>query len=470
MSVNRITIEKSDILIVGAGTAGIYFGWLMAKKGFSVIIIDKDQREKVGKRLDIIHFETNLMMESGLPPVIEGTPDFVYSAEVGSVVSPDRKVIIKSGALQTVLRLPIFLKRMFKFLESEGVRFEFNCKFNELIFKNNIIIGLFAEKEDKKIEFHARIVVDASGTAGVIRTSLPHDYGIETFKLGPNDVMFVPLRYLKWIDSEKPRPNLVNIGLYHIAFLNPSYTENEAILGTGHPGSYEKANKVLDDFLKTVNWPQFEVIKTEQGITPWRRPPYSLISDSFLCIGDAAAITRPYSGHGVTATWNLCKIAEKVISQALENNKEGFITKDLLWDINIKYFKGQGAEFAAMLTFLPILLNLTEKEMNFILKKINFLIENMNNLTSDLDIQITSGQMMKLVGNILWGLISRKLSFNHVRKLLQANGLSKKIRKHYEIFPEDPANFDSWVQKAEELWNKKKVVIKKFPSVTIEYH
>jgi flavin-dependent dehydrogenase len=48
-------IDQKDIVIVGGGTAGVYFGWLMAKKGFSVIIIEKDSREKVAERLDVIH-------------------------------------------------------------------------------------------------------------------------------------------------------------------------------------------------------------------------------------------------------------------------------------------------------------------------------------------------------------------------------------------------------------------------------
>ena len=31
--------EHCDILIVGAGTAGVYFGWQMARQGHSVVIV-----------------------------------------------------------------------------------------------------------------------------------------------------------------------------------------------------------------------------------------------------------------------------------------------------------------------------------------------------------------------------------------------------------------------------------------------
>jgi len=38
-------VESHDILIVGVGTAGTYFGWQMAKRGHSVVIVERDQRD-----------------------------------------------------------------------------------------------------------------------------------------------------------------------------------------------------------------------------------------------------------------------------------------------------------------------------------------------------------------------------------------------------------------------------------------
>jgi digeranylgeranylglycerophospholipid reductase len=70
-------VENYDIIIVGAGTAGTYLGWLLAKKSFSVIIIEKDKRDQVGKRLDVIHFETDRIKKAGIPPPQEGYPELV---------------------------------------------------------------------------------------------------------------------------------------------------------------------------------------------------------------------------------------------------------------------------------------------------------------------------------------------------------------------------------------------------------
>ena len=51
--------ENIDVLIIGAGTASTYFGWILSEKGNSFVIIEKDKREEVRKRLDMIHFESD---------------------------------------------------------------------------------------------------------------------------------------------------------------------------------------------------------------------------------------------------------------------------------------------------------------------------------------------------------------------------------------------------------------------------
>ena len=80
------------------------------------------------------------------------------------------------------------------------------------------------------------------------------------------------------------------------------------------------------------------------------------------------------------------------------------------------------------------------------------------------------GEILKIALGLLGGVLKRKLSFKNVKKLLKANGLAAKIQNHYEKYPENPNDLDEWVEQAEELWKQKKLVRKKYPSVTIEYH
>jgi len=465
-------IEKCDILIVGAGTAGTYLGWLLVKKGFSVVIIEKDKREEVGKRLDVIHFESDRVEKAGIPPFQLGAPDCIEIRDVSTVVTPDFKKELKIRALQTIVRLTPFLNRMYTVLESDGVKLEFTCEFKNLIIENNQLVGLVAEKGGKNIEYRAELVIDASGKAAVIRTSLPEDYGLEIFKLGPNDVMYVLLQYIKWKKPEEPHPTADTGYNWWLLWFGPSYDPEGAILGVGQPGSFDNARLAREDFLKRADLPPYEIIKKEQGSTPYRRPPYSLVADRFLCIGDAASITYPFSGHGVTATWVLCMIASDVIEECLKTKTEMSIEN--LWGINVKYFRDQGAKFAGLFTQLSGVLNFNEKEWNYFLKK--GLIyqtgerDDIPEPNKEYEEEMTLGEMLKFLIKIIGGLIRRKLSFQHMKRLLQANGLAEKLKKHYEIYPENINEFDTWVKKAQELWDQKKTAIKKLPTVIIEYH
>ncbi len=465
-------VEKCDILVVGAGTAGMYLSWLLSKKGYSVVTIEKDEREKVAKRLDVIHFETDRIKNAGIPPFKVGDLDCIEIRELSTQVTTDFTTEVKIRALQTIVRLTPFLNRMYKVLEADGVKLVFSCKFLELIFDDGKIVGVLAEKNGERIEYHARLVVDASGTGAAIRTSLPQDYGIETFKLDPSSVMYVLLQYIKWLNPEEKHP-LPDTGFqYYLLWFGPCQIENGAILGVGQPGSYENARKAREEFLGKAQLPPYEIVKEEQGFTPYRRPPYTLVGDGLLCIGDAAAITYPFSGHGVTATWNLCMIAAEVIESTLK--EEGYISKDRLWPINVRYFRDQGAKFASLLMQLSGILNFSAKEWDYVLKS-GLLYktgdeDEIPEPNKEYEEDMSLGEMLKFLLKLIGGMLKRQLSLKHVKKLLSANSLAGKIKKHYETFPEDPNEFDQWIKKADQLWKQKHVAIKKLETFSIEYH
>jgi flavin-dependent dehydrogenase len=54
--------------------------------------------------------------------------------------------------------------------------------------------------------------------------------------------------------------------------------------------------------VKQVKLPAAKLDKIEKGFTPYHRAPYSLVTDGFICMGDAACMTKPYSGEGITAS------------------------------------------------------------------------------------------------------------------------------------------------------------------------
>ncbi|MCP4755080.1 MAG: FAD-binding protein [Proteobacteria bacterium] len=173
--------EHCDILIIGAGTAGVYFGWKMAEKGYSVVVVERHERQNVGKRLDVFHIDSDKFAEFGVPVPKDGDPDFCGILEQGSSYSPEGKHPKVVAFPFHVLRLPLFLQRMFKMAEAAGVRFEFSTLFSELIFEEGKIAGAVVKQGDDAKEYRAKLVVDASGIKAVVRTTLPPEFGVENF-------------------------------------------------------------------------------------------------------------------------------------------------------------------------------------------------------------------------------------------------------------------------------------------------
>jgi len=165
-------------------------------------------------------------------------------------------------------------------------------------------------------------------------------------------------------------------------------------------------------------------------------------------------------------------IAVEVIESTLK--EEGYVSKDRLWDINVKYYRDQGAKFASLLMQLSGILNFSAKEWDYVLKS-GLLYktgdeDEIPEPNKEYEEDMSLGEMLKFLFKLIGGMLKRKLSLKHVKKLLSANSLAGKIKKHYETFPEDPNEFDQWVNKADQLWKQKLVAIKKLETFSIEYH
>jgi hypothetical protein len=315
------------------------------------------------------------------------------------------------------------------------------------------VVGVRAVKGGEDVEYRARLTVDASGTTAVLRTALPPSLGVETFRLGPEDVLYVVLRYIRWAHPRALRPRGLNLWPLHKVFCNPGYSDEEAILGVGQPGSYERAEEALRDFLRTLPFPPFEVTKVERGVTPYRRPPWSLVGEGFVCLGDAACITKPFSGEGITAAWTLCSIAADVAGRLLRGGS-GPLGRDSLWEINTRYFRGQGAKFAAMLAQLPGAAGMTAGEMDYLFEKdIIFSGPHITAVNRDYELRLSPWESARVAGWLAWGLLRRRISARSLKELLGSLAASERIARHYRLFPPDPGGFDEWRVRAEALYS-----------------
>jgi len=433
-------LSKCDVLIVGAGTSGVFFGWLMARKGHSVLIIDKDARDKVDERLEIIHFVPRVMEELGIPFTKE-EPEYLFM----------HKDI-------AVSRLPLFLQRMYKVMESDGAEFEFSCEFKELLYENGRISGAKLKGADGEHDILARLVVDASGIACTVRSTLPDDYGVDNWKYDSTRMFYVILHYIKWEKPDEPHPQVGDIIPSYFQFFDPGYGGDECIMGIAVPNSFKKADLYMDEIIEKYNYPPFELIKKEFNYFPLSYPPYSLVGDGFFCIGDSASIINPLAARGIVETWRLIKNVEDIFDAALK--KDDYLTQEVLWDVNVIHFRDEGAELAYVMMLASFVHYLPEDELNFLFEQLRPIVEpemDDPDAAHPDEVKLSIGTIIKVVFKVLGGLIRRKVSFKSLRKTFKVNKQANKIKKHYKKFPEDPKDFEAWVEIADELWSVRKL-------------
>ena len=436
-------MDKYDVVIIGAATSGAYFARKMAKRGFSVKVIEKLSPETLGTRMDIFHVTRTDINTFEMPDAHEGDPAWAFEFTENHFSSPSDKYNFFMKAETVGLHMHEYVALMVKLAAEAGAEFEYCAAFKEFIFENGHIAGIRYETEEGLKEAGASVVVDCSGSSAVARRALPNGYGIENFALADDDMFYVLLRYAKF-DEKQINTFWLHAKSWYAPF---SMDETEKIIGTGAVGSYANAERVAAKLDAVVNQGRFELVRTEKGTTPFRRPPYSLVADNFIVAGDAACLTKPDCGEGVTSSMVMLDIAADVLEGAL---RQGRADKKALWDINIKYNKAQGADFSLVRAFLTKLITtITDDEIEYCFA--NGIIFNEKFLG---DLKASPADALQTLKGVLGGITGKQISLKTISAAMAGVSLAVMLRTHYMNFPKDPETLSVWSAVADRLWKK----------------
>ncbi len=429
-------MSNYDVVVVGACTAGTYFSDLLAMRGLRVLVIDKEKEENLSKRLDIFHFTRSSYREFGIEESKQGDPEFVHNFDLCYSKSALDNHQKKSFSKVAVMHLPLFIKRLRKKAAEHGAQFRFETSFDHLIYdEKKRICGV---ETDKGEEIKARLVVDASGIPSVVRRTMNDPY-IEDFEIGPKDKFYVLLKYVELCDPTE-KVEVSTSWPYFKGWIAPQHSANGAIIGVGANLSYDYARICMKKFEENIKLPEYKLQYEEMGCTPYRRPPYSFVTNGFLVIGDAACLTKPMNGEGITSAWVQCKPAAEVVHEALKDGR--YPSKEDLWKINTLYQKGEGAVFANLRATLIGAVDMSKEDNDYMFKEsIVF--------RSD-DEEIRGSIPAKLIKGVLKG----QFSIYALRSLLSASKRGAELEKHYKSFPDNPKEFFIWKKKADKLWSK----------------
>lgn len=438
-------MEQYDVLIVGAATSGAYFAHEMAKRGHRVKVIEKQSFDDFGRKYDIFHISRADFDRFGLPLAVPGDGAWAFEFHELCTSSPTNRYPKRARGHVVGLHMHEYIVKMNRWAKEAGAEFAYGVAFEDFLWENGKIAGARCRCGAGEKTIRAKVVVDCSGIPSVARRKLPDDYGVENFAITPEDMFYVILWYVKLRNESDYLTGSCGWPFYK-SWIAPQADPTGAILGVGATGSYAHGEAVFADLQKTFELPEHTVTHREQGCTPYCRSPYSFVADNFIAAGDAACMTKPDCGEGVTSSMVMLEIAASVLEEAL---RRGDISKERLWPINVAYNRGQGGEFAETRALFTKAVRATKEEFDYFFAYSLIFKDEKDPLVKE-----GSAETGRIIKRMLLGFLQGKLSGKTLWNLAQGMSLGGDLKKHYSNFPESPEGYANWTKKAEKIWRK----------------
>jgi 2-polyprenyl-6-methoxyphenol hydroxylase-like FAD-dependent oxidoreductase len=299
---------QTGCCIVGGGPAGVMLGYLLARAGVEVVVLEKHADFFRDFRGDTIHPSTlDLMAELGLLDAFLTLPH-TEAHELYGHVGDHTVKIADFDSLPTRCKFIAFMPQwdFLNFLAEQGrafptFRLMLRSDGTDLIYRDGTVIGVRATTPDGPIEIMADLVVAADGRHSTIRERA----GLQVDEFGvPIDVLWYRLPKHGQSDDHslgylRGRQMVVTIDrgdYWQTATLIPKGTYPE-IQQEGLDAFRERVRNVAPPLRGAIDqltsWDQVNLLSVQVNRLPrWYRP-------GLLCIGDAAHAMSPAFGVGV---------------------------------------------------------------------------------------------------------------------------------------------------------------------------
>jgi 2-polyprenyl-6-methoxyphenol hydroxylase-like FAD-dependent oxidoreductase len=322
--------------IVGGGPAGVMLGFLLARAGVDVIVLEKHADFLRDFRGDTIHPSTlDLMHELGLLDEFLKLPHRRVErlrAQIGAT----SVTIADFTRLPTVCKFVALMPQwdFLEFLTAHGRRYQgfhmmMKASATDIIRDRGRVVGVRASSETGAIEIRADLVVGADGRRSTIRPSA----GFAVDNLGaPMDVLWMRLSRRPGDRSDvfgHAEGNRIFIMLdrgdyWQCAFVIPKGSAEELMKRdlAAFRGMILEMSPWLGDRVSELKvWNDVKLLTVAVDRLPrWYRP-------GLLCIGDAAHAMSPIGGVGINLAVQDAVAAANILAEPL---RAGTLTVDHL--------------------------------------------------------------------------------------------------------------------------------------------
>jgi digeranylgeranylglycerophospholipid reductase len=434
-----------DVLIVGAGTGGAYMAWKLAAAGHSCLVLEKEKLSELGRAIGPFHMEEVAFGRLGIP-LPEGD-ELLHTIDRITMWAPGGRHSVGFSFPTMVMDKPLFIQRMHRYARDAGADILERTSVEELVLEGGVPGGVVARAEGVELSVRARLIIDASGIDGAVRTRMPSGKWFENDPVSPEDTIFVYME--TWKDVETDLPHGVNSYPYYQGWCAPGPGDT-MIVGIGMTGGFDAARRRHREFMNVIPV-KGEAVDSTVGRIPYRRPPLSLVDNRLMVVGDAACMNKPFSGEGVVSGFAGCAIAARVAASALASDD---LTRDGLWLFNVDYFRGQGAKFAFLTASLPGMMAIGPDEMDLLFEA-GFLSEESSlAMQEEYEVKTDPAEALKGLPVLARGLVTGVLKPSSLAGIAGAGMTASRLKAHYNFYPGDTLGFGDWVKKVGPLWHK----------------
>jgi 2-polyprenyl-6-methoxyphenol hydroxylase-like FAD-dependent oxidoreductase len=319
---------QTRCVIVGGGPAGIMAGYLLARAGMSVAVLEKHADFFRDFRGDTIHPSTlQLMYELGLLEEFLKQPHQELR-ELRGVINGQAVAIADFSKLPTLCKFIAFMPQwdFLNFVSGHAKRFQsfqlhMETEVVDLLIENDRVVGVRAKTPRGQLQIRADLVIGADGRHSIVQPRA----GLERREFGvPIDVLWMriskkqndPEQTLGFFQHGKLLVLLDRGDYWQAGFVIPKGGFEE-IKARGLPQFQNEivsfAGFLHDRVSELDDWSKIKLLTVQiNRLRDWCR-------DGLLCIGDSAHAMSPAGGVGINLAIQDAVATANLLAEKLRN-------------------------------------------------------------------------------------------------------------------------------------------------------